>query len=132
MVKEYKQVRNPLLRVLLMIAGGVCVILGVIGIFLPVLPTTPFLLLAAACYVRSSERFYDWLLSHPSLGQYVLPYLDGSGMPRKAKRYTLIMLWLTMPLAIYLIPLWPVRILLALIGTSVSVYIIRLPEPTEP
>ena len=131
MVKEYKQVRNPVLRVLLMIVGGICVVLGVIGIFLPVLPTTIFLLIAAACYVRSSERFYDWLMNHPTLGQYILPHLDGSGMPSKAKRYTLIMLWLTMPLAIYLVPLWPVRILLAVIGLSVSIYIIRLPEPAE-
>ena len=131
MVKEYKQVRSPALRVLLMIAGGICVGLGVIGIFLPILPTTPFLLLAAACFVRSSEQFHQWLLNHPSLGQYILPYLDGSGMPRKAKKYTLMMLWLTMPFAIYLVPLMPVRILLALIGLSVSFYIIRLPVAAD-
>ena len=124
-------VRNPVLRLLLLAVGMVSVVLGVLGIFLPILPTTPFLLLAAACYVRSSEGFYDWLVSHPRLSQYILAYLDGSGMPRKAKIYTLSMLWLTMSFSLYLIPLWPVRILMVLIACSVSFYIWRMSEPVE-
>ncbi|MBV1931158.1 MAG: DUF454 family protein, partial [Porticoccaceae bacterium] len=54
-----------IVRVLLLTAGSVSVVLGVVGIVLPLLPTTPFLLLAAACYVRSSNKFYTWLVSHP-------------------------------------------------------------------
>ena len=127
-----KQISNPVLRYALLAVGGLCVALGVLGIFLPILPTTPFLLLAAACYVRSSQRFYQWLLDAPTLAQDVLCYLDGSGMPLKAKKYTLLMLWLTMPLAIYLVPFWPVRIILGLIGLCVSIYILRLPEPQRP
>lgn len=124
-----KIVRSRVLRFLLWFVGMVSVVLGVLGIFLPILPTTPFLLLAAACYIRSSETFYDWLVSHPRLSQYILAYLDGSGLPRKAKIYTLSTLWLTMSFSLYLVPLWPVRGLMILIGCSVSFYIWRLAEP---
>lgn len=122
-------VENRILRYFLLVAGFFFVVLGVLGIFLPILPSTPFLLLAAACYVRSSERFYAWLLSHPTLSKYVLGYLDGQGIPAKAKKYTLLTLWLTLSLTLFIVPLWPIRILLAVIGLSVSVYILRLPEP---
>lgn len=122
-------VENRILRYFLLVTGFLFLVLGVLGIFLPILPTTPFLLLAAACYVRSSERFYAWLLSHPTLSKYVLGYLDGQGIPAKAKKYTLLTLWLTLSLTLFIVPLWPIRILLAVIGLSVSVYILRLPEP---
>lgn len=121
-------VGSRLIRIALLAVGMVSVILGVLGIFLPVLPTTPFLLLAAACYVRSSERFYQWLISHPKLSQYILAYIDGSGLPRRAKIYTIAMLWLTMSLSLFLIPLWPVRAVMVIVGLSVSIYIWRLPE----
>jgi len=62
---------SPAVRALLWSAGSLCVALGVIGLFLPVLPTTPFMLLAAACYARASERFYRWLLTHRVFGPTV-------------------------------------------------------------
>ena len=62
---------------------------------MPVLPTTPFLLLAAACFVRSSPRLHAWLLAHRRLGPYVAGFVDGTGMPARAKRISLIALWLT-------------------------------------
>jgi uncharacterized membrane protein YbaN (DUF454 family) len=105
------------------------VVLGAVGIFLPLLPTTPFLLLAAACYVRSSDRFYSWLVSHPVLSKYILAYLDGQGIPRKAKYYTLLVMWLTMSISAAIVPLWQVSVLLLGIGLGVSAYIWRLPEP---
>ncbi|MBL4780716.1 MAG: YbaN family protein [Porticoccaceae bacterium] len=124
-----RTVSNGLVRVLLLGIGSLSVILGVVGIFLPILPTTPFLLLAAACYVRSSQRFYAWLVSHPVLSKYILAYLDGSGIPRKAKYYTLLTMWLTMGISAFIVPLWQVQILLLCTAVMVSTYIWRLPEP---
>ena len=122
-------VSNGVVRLILLATGSISIVLGVLGIFLPILPTTPFLLLAAACYVRSSESFYTWLISHPVLSKYILAYLDGRGIPRKAKRYTLVTMWLTMGLSMLVVPLWQVRILLLCTGLAVSTYIWRLPEP---
>ena len=121
-------IRQPLLRSLVFAFGWLSVALGVAGIFLPVLPTTPFLLLAAACFVRTSPRFYRWLVEHPKLGRYVIYYLDGKGMPLKAKVYTLILMWSTMMLtAFVLTDRLTIKILLPLIGLGVSIYILRLP-----
>ncbi|MBL4607893.1 MAG: YbaN family protein [Pseudomonadales bacterium] len=122
-------ISNGVLRIFLLTVGSLSVALGVLGIFLPILPTTPFLLLSAACYVRSSERFYHWLTSHPVLSKYILAYLDGRGIPRKAKLYTFATMWLTMGLSMLVVPLWQVSILLACTGLAVSTYIWRLPEP---
>lgn len=121
-------IRQPLLRSLVFTCGWLSVVLGVAGIFLPVLPTTPFLLLAAACFIRTSPRFYRWLIEHPHLGKYVIYYLDGKGMPKKAKVYTLILMWSTMLLtAFVLTDRAMLKILLPLIGCGVSIYILRLP-----
>ena len=124
----FKPVRSPLLRYLLMAIGWLSVALGTIGIFLPLLPTTPFLLLAAGCFVRCSPRFYYWLVGHPRLGKYLLYYLDGRGMPLKAKIYTLLLMWTTMLLTAFVFTdRLPVKIILPLIGFGVSIYILRLP-----
>lgn len=112
----------------LLIIGWTSVCLGVLGIFLPLLPTTPFLLLAAACFVRSSPRFYHWLIEHPKLGKYVLHYLNGEGLPKKAKIYTISMIWLTMGISAWLVmPIIWGKLVLLLIGGCVSIYIWRLP-----
>lgn len=123
-----KLVTNPVLRLLLLLVGFLSIALGVLGIFLPVLPTTPFLLLAAACFIRTSPKFYDWLVGHPKLGKYVVYYLDGKGIPKKAKIYTLIVLWFTMiTTAFIIVDSQIVRVVLPSIGLLVSIYIIRQP-----
>ncbi len=63
------------------LAGSVFVALGVVGIFLPLLPTVPFLLVALWCYLKSSGRFYDWFMNHPTLGRYLQEYREGNGFP---------------------------------------------------
>jgi len=75
--------------------GTVAVVMGVVGIFVPMWPTTPFLLLAVVCYVRSSDRLYQWLLSHRHLGRYVRDYASGNGIPRRAKVIALSLMWVT-------------------------------------
>lgn len=83
--RDIEQSRSPVIRTLLLAIGWLSVSLGIIGIFLPVLPTTPFLLLAAACFARSSRRFYLWLVEHPRLGPWVRDYLDGHGIHSKPR-----------------------------------------------
>lgn len=130
--RPYRPVKSPLLRSLLFACGWLAVILGAIGIFLPVVPTTPFLLVAAACFIRSSERFYDWLIGHTHLGPYLIYYLDGQGMPARAKLYTLILMWSSMGLSAWLVgKLWVTAVLLVS-GLSVSFYIGRLPVRDQP
>ena len=121
------RVKNKALRLLLIIVGWLSVILGVIGIFLPILPTTPFLLLAAACFVRTSPKFYQWLVGHPKLGKYLAYYLEGKGIPLKAKVYTLVLMTISMSTTAYLVPVTAVRILLPLVGVLVALYIVRQP-----
>jgi hypothetical protein len=75
--------------------GTLSLVLGIIGIFIPMWPTTPFLLLAAACFVRSSERLYTWLVEHEHLGCYVRDYMSGRGIPLRAKRIALGTMWVT-------------------------------------
>lgn len=121
---------SPAIRWLLLITGWVALVLGVIGIALPVMPTTPFLLLAAACFLRSSPRFYHWLTHHRWFGPYLRLYLDGKGIPRRSKIGIITILWLTMtPTALLIVP-WPwLSILMLLIAICVSLYIARMPEP---
>lgn len=127
-----KVASNRWLRGVLWSIGCLSVGAGVLGIFLPLLPTTPFLLLAAACFLRSSPAFYRWLVGHPRLGPFVVNYLDGKGMPRKAKVYTLLLLWFSIGLSMWLVPLLWVRLLLVVIASCVSLYILRLPVIIDP
>lgn len=126
--RQPTQMRQPLLRWSVLAIGWTSVALGVLGIFLPVLPTTPFLLLAAACFVRTSPTFYQWLISHPRLGSYLVYYLDGQGMPLKAKVYTLILMWSMLLLTAFVLVDRPMlHYLLPAVGLGVSFYILRLP-----
>lgn len=80
-----KEARNPLLRFLWISAGLLFVGLGAIGVFIPGLPTTPFLILAAACFIRSSQKLYNWLIRNKRFGPYLKDYREGKGIPKKAK-----------------------------------------------
>lgn len=120
-----RQARSATLRYLLFACGCVSVLLGVIGIFLPVLPTTPFLLLAAACFARSSKRFYLWLVLHPRLGPWVRDYLDGQGLPLKGKIWALILMWASISFSIWLVPLPWARGFMLLSAICVTVYILK-------
>lgn len=102
-------------------------ILGIIGMFVPILPTTPFLLLAAACYARSSDRFLNWLLNNRYFGAYIRNYREGRGMPRSTKILTLSALWLTLGMsAAFATSAFWLRLLLALVGVGVTLHLLRL------
>jgi len=115
------------IKLLLMIAGTIFVGLGVIGIFLPVIPATPFLLLAAACYARSSRRFYCWLLNNRWFGVYIKNYRQKKGMPLKMKILTVALLWLTILISvIFAVQSLALRIVLIIIAIGVSVHLLSL------
>ena len=117
--------RHRGVRYALLAVGWLSVALGVIGIFLPVLPTTPFLLLAAACFARSSTRFHDWLVGHPRLGPWIKDYLGGQGIPLKGKVYALVLMWASIALSFYLVPRPWARAFMLTSAVCVSVYILR-------
>ncbi|MCH1530318.1 MAG: YbaN family protein [Gammaproteobacteria bacterium] len=87
-----KEASNPIIKALWVIAGSVFVVLGAFGVILPGLPTTPFLILAAACYIRSSQRLYDWLIANKTFGPYLRDYREGKGIPKRAKKIALVMM----------------------------------------
>ena len=87
-----KEASNPIIKALWVIAGSVFVLLGAFGVILPGLPTTPFLILAAACYIRSSQRLYDWLIANKTFGPYLRDYREGKGIPKRAKKIALVMM----------------------------------------
>jgi hypothetical protein len=116
------------MKALLVVCGTLSVALGVIGIFLPLLPTTVFLLLAAACYARSSDRFYRWLVTHRWLGAYIRNHYEGRGMPRRDKAVTLVALWAGMGATMFwtVEALW-LHLLLLAIALGVTLHVVRLP-----
>jgi uncharacterized membrane protein YbaN (DUF454 family) len=117
---------SRLMRGLLIVCGTICVGLGILGIFLPLMPTTVFLLLAAACYARSSERFHRRLVEHPWLGSYIR---QRDGMTARQKAVTLVVLWVSLGATMY----WTahatwLRLLLVVIGAGVTLHVARLPS----
>tara|TARA_B100000945_G_C19885948_1_gene369390 strand:+ start:82 stop:501 length:420 start_codon:yes stop_codon:yes gene_type:complete len=86
--------KNKLIRLIFVFLGSIFVGLAVIGIFIPGLPTTPFLILAAYFYIRSSNKLYNWLINNKILGVYIKGYLSGKGMPLRAKIVSLMLMWI--------------------------------------
>jgi uncharacterized membrane protein YbaN (DUF454 family) len=114
------------IKILFNIAGTLALILAVLGLFLPLLPTTPFLLLASACYIRGSERMHRWLTGHRILGPYLIGIQTGRGIPMRAKVITLVFLWATLAFSAWHVPLPWVRLLLLIPGIGVTVYLLRM------
>ena len=126
-----KEASNPLIKVLWIIAGSIFVLLGGLGVLLPGLPTTPFLILAAACYIRSSQKLYDWLITNKTFGPYLKDYREGKGMPRNAKILAVSMIILFAGYAsVFAIQDLLIKILVALLGL-VGIFYIVLKVPVS-
>ncbi len=126
-IEETHLCAHPALRGILFIFGSLFLFLGIIGIIIPLLPTTPFLLLSAACYLRSSKRIYHWLLNHKWLGIIIKNYYEGKGLPLKFKVFTIILLWVTITISIvFFVSLYWVKILLLIIAVLVSTHILTI------
>lgn len=119
---------------MLVAAGSLCVALAVLGLFLPLLPTTPFLLLASACYVRSSERLHGWLMGNRVLGGYIRAFKERRGIPLRAKFTTVALLWLPLLYSVYRLDILWLEAVLLTMGVVWSVLIFRMKtlRETEP
>ena len=113
------------MKVLLILLGGLSLALGIVGIFLPVLPTTPFLLLTASLWCRGSERLYRWLLAQPQLGSYIRNFREHRAIPRRAKVVTVALVWISLIYcAIAVTKLWWLRALFLLIAAGTTWHIL--------
>ena len=110
-------------RYLFVVLGTLFLAIGIVGVFTPVLPTTPFLLLAAACYLRSSQRFHRWLLHNRVFGSYIRNYTEGKGLPLKVKLFTVTLLWVTIGISIWAVANWIITVILLIIAAAVTLHI---------
>ena len=116
-------------RITLVIAGFACVALGIAGLVLPVLPTTPFMLLAAACFARSSPRFHRWLLQHRTFGPIVSEWERHRAIPWKTKLWAIALMSATLAISIvfFVKPPW-LKASLAVFGVVLAVWLYRVPS----
>lgn len=113
-------------KCLLLAAGFASLAIGIVGIILPLLPTTPFLLLSAGCFLRSSERFYTWITGHRLFGAYIKNYLKYRAVSVRSKVFSLIMLWAVILISeFHFTALW-LRLLLAAVAVGVSIHILTM------
>ena len=127
--------KQKLLRAVWLALGLICVGFGAIGIVVPLLPTTPFLLAAAACFCKSSDRMYFWLLNNRWLGDYIRNYREGRGLELKVKVTAIAVLWTTILVSIVfflnrLLPtsiLLPMQLIMFAVAFGVSIHILKLP-----
>ena len=120
--------KSTLFRVVLVILGTVFVVTGVIGIFLPILPTTPFMLLAAWCYARSSSRFYNWIMNNRVFGPIIREWRQYRSIPRRAKRTAMIIMPTTFAISIiFFVPIFWVQLMLAVLCVVMFLFIWRIP-----
>lgn len=127
--------KKQLTKAVWLSAGIVCLVIGAIGIILPILPTTPFLLAAAGCFCKSSPKMYNWLLNNRLFGKYIKNYRDGKGVTIKTKIIALSFLWATIGFSsiffinrlstIYLA--YTLQIIVIVVGIVVSAHILKLP-----
>jgi len=126
-LNENEQFLRKPIKVLLIATGTFFIGLGIVGIFVPVLPTTPFLLISATLYAKSSKSFYNWLVNNKILGRYIKNYREGKGIPLKLKIITIALLWITIGCsAIFAIDIFWVRVMLVIIAIGVTIHIIRI------
>lgn len=123
-----KRVSEKVKHLLFIILGTLFLGIGCIGLIRPILPTTPFLILAAACYVRGADRIYGWMMRNRLFGEFIKNYLEGKGIKSMQKVITLVFLWVMIIFTtVYMIENMIRRIFLLIIDLTVSVHILKLP-----
>lgn len=114
------------MKFVLNLIGCIAVVLAVLGMFLPLLPTTPFLLLASACFIRGSERMHRWLMNNRLFGEYLRNIENRQGLPLRAKVLALALMWPSLGYSMYIVDRPLVTALLLVTGTGVTVYLLRM------
>lgn len=112
----------------LILTGWLSVVLGVIGVVVPLLPTTPFILLAGGCFAKSSPRFHSWLLNHAFFGPIIKNYQQKQGIPRDVKIRAIIFIWITLSISIVLLSITWLRIAIFILGLMLTALMWRTPE----
>jgi uncharacterized protein len=125
--------RSRWIRALFLVAGTVALGLGIVGVFLPVLPTTPFVLLAAACYARGSRRFHQKLLANRTFGPIIVEWERYRSIPYRTKLAAVVLMSLTMAISIvfFVRPVW-LKAVLAVMGIALALWLYRLPSRDRP
>ncbi|MCW9066184.1 MAG: YbaN family protein [Ignavibacteriaceae bacterium] len=114
-------------RYFYLISGILLVAIGVIGIFLPILPTTIFLILASACFIKSSPKANEWLRNHKILGMYIKNYQDKSGLTIKAKIFNILFLWIMiLSSAFFFTEDFFIKLLLIAIAIGVTIHLLMV------
>jgi uncharacterized protein len=130
--KEIKQSSNKLVKYILASLGLISLFLGILGIFLPLLPTTPFLLLSAALFMKSSTRLYNWLMNHKYLGKYLQNYIHHKTISTKTKVSAISLLWITiLASVIFIIEKAVIKIVLLAIAIAVTIHILSFKSHKE-
>lgn len=117
---------NRAKRTALVAAGSVAMVIGGIGVVMPILPTTPFVIVAALCFSTSSPRMYGWLTRNRYFGEYIENYREGKGVSRRTKAYALIFLWSMLFVSALIMRNGIVAIVLPIVGAAVSAHILLL------
>lgn len=127
MAKKHDTTRPVFIKILFIFLGICTLFLGILGIFIPGLPTTPFLLLSAGLFVRSSKRLYRWLIRHPYFGVRIRYYRIHRALPLKTKIYANFLMWVMISLSVILFidPLW-IRLIVIAAGLTGSIVMIRV------
>ena len=119
--------KDAILNKIFVGSGSFFLVLGIIGIFIPILPTTPFLLLATACYARGSKRFYNWLINNKWFGEYIKNYRERRGIPSSVKIISITFLWITIGFStIIIVSNFLIQIILIIIAIAVTIHILTI------
>lgn len=126
-MKDQTVIASQLLKYFYMVSGFILVAIGVIGIFLPLLPTTIFLILASICFLKSSPKANEWLKNHKLLGAYIDNYQNKTGLTRNAKTTNIITLWTSISLSAFLLTdKIYIQVLLFAIAIGVTIHLLMI------
>jgi hypothetical protein len=119
--------KNLILNKILIGLGTIFLLIGIIGIFIPILPTTPFLLLTAACYAKGSKKFYNWLINNKWFGEYIKNYTERRGIPLSVKIISIIIFWITIVFSTFIIVsnLF-IQIILIIVAIGITIHILTI------